>query len=510
MPTPNYYSTLTQRFLNYFPYTDVRVRENPITVSAQLLNAVAENVEQQQVKITRELRALNFADMPMNIDNEGVYYATLVPTTFSLPTDAQGNLLPPNVVQGQISGGPLVTLVPYNDLLPVPTRVTLDTTLGSVALPNPELVNTTGNGASMTFNPGPLALPNCLTIQVIGMGAVTANITVSITGELDPPAIWPKDIQTNNEVLIISDDGFYQTDSVWSTVDAIDITGLPVGCQFVCWNLPVNLPSVADPDRPFTHYAYRGVSFPRYWQLYNLRLLEVYQRNRFAGSEVYTSYALPRPVLDLAVEPNTSGILLTDGVNLLYADRRTPMPANLLETGLTVEPAYGINVCYDASQIGDTTHIIVQPMALTLAPTVTQYRYVLEDPAGNVFVVQPDGTFSQYGGNIGWTAGTPSIVTFPLTLYGTYLISLETLGTFNAKTIDTFAYNNSALSILADISLAGLVPGLQGIAFDAYDHLWAYTDGYAVPLVLHYDAFLWDPSTRTIYATDQYQQLQIN
>src|SRR5208282_1858528 len=100
------------------------------------------------VKITRELRALNFSDMPMNIDNGGVYYATMIPTTFALPTDAQGNLLPPTTIQGQILNGPLVALTPYVDTLPVPTRATLDTTLGSVALPNPQIVNTIGNGSA--------------------------------------------------------------------------------------------------------------------------------------------------------------------------------------------------------------------------------------------------------------------------------------------------------------------------------------------------------------------------
>lgn len=509
MPIPNNYSHLTQKLLNYFPYTDVRVRENPITISAQLLNAIAANAEQQQVKITRELRALNFADMPMNIDNEGVYYATMVPVSFTLPSDSQGNLLPPTIIQGQIPGGSLVTLTPYNDMLPVPTRVTLDTSLGSVAMSSPLLINTTGTGATMSFYPGQLALPNCLTFQILGMGPTTSTITISILGELDPPAVWPQDIHTHNEVLVVSDDGFYQTDSVWSTVNEIDVTGLPNGCQLVCWNLPVDLPAASDPDRPFSHYAYRGISFPRYWQLYNLRLLEVYQRNRFAGYEVYTTYSLPTGMVDCAVEPNTSGIFLTDGINLYYADRRTPMPANLVETGLTQEPAYGINVCYDASQLGDTTYVIVQPMPLTLAATVTQYRYVVEDPTGNLFLIQPNGTFTQFQDSIGWTQGTPSSVEFPLILPGTYLISLETLGTFNARTVDVFAYNNAPLSVLANINLASVVPGIQGIGFDAYDRLWAWTGTYAVPLVLHYDAYLWDPTTRTIYATDQYTQLEI-
>lgn len=508
-PTAPWYSYLVQQMLNYFPYTDVRIRENPVTLGAQLLNAVGNQMENQQRQITRELRALNFSDMPMNIDNGGVYYATLVPQSFPLATDTQGNLLPPTTIQGQLPGPTFVTLVPYDDTLPVPTRFSLDSVVQPVTLSNPQLINTVGTGNPMTFNFGPLALPNCLTFSIIGMGATTSVITISITGELDPPAVWPQDIQSRNEILYISDDGFYQTDSVWSSLSNVDISGLPTGCALICYLLPVGLPVEQDPDRPFTHFAYRGIGFPRYWQLQDLQLLELYQRNRFAGYETHQTYHLPTHMVDLAVEPNTNGLFLSDGLNLYYTDRREPLPANLVETGVTQEPAYGLNVWYDYNQPGDTHYAYVASVPMSNASTVTQYRYVVEDPNGNVYVLLPSGILQEYTGSTGWTQGTPTAVSFPLTVTGTYLISLECLGSFNAKTVDTFPFGNFAINPLSVIDAGTLVPSIQGLAFDAYDRLWLWTGEFAIPVQIHYDAYIFDPSTRTIYATDEYPELRL-
>lgn len=509
-PVAPFYSTLTQQLLNYFPDTDIRVRENPITISAQLLNSVAFQMEEQNMRINREIRALNLSDVPMNIDNEGVYYAALVPLAFNLPSNAQGVLLPPATIKGQIQGGALVTLVAYDDTLPVPTRIIQDLSIPAAPLTNPQLINVTGNNNPLTFNPGAMPMPNYLTFSIQGMGTVTTSITISITGELNPPAVWPKDIQTKNEILTVSDDGYYKTDSVWSSVDSIDISGLPDGCQLICYSLAVGLPVEQDTDRPFVHFAYRGISFPRYWQLNDLLLLELYQRNRFAGFETFQTYHTPAKMVDLAVEPNTNGLFLTDGTNLYYTDRRTPMPGSLLETGLTNEPAFGINVWYDYEQPGDTKYAYVSPLPLVGAATVTQWRYVVEDPNGNVYVLMPNGVLQEYIGNNGWNHGTPVATSFPLTTVGTYLISLETLGTFNAKTVDNFPFGNFAAQVKSTISMASVVPSIQGIAFDAYDKLWIWTGQFAIPLKISYDAYSWVPGTRTIYATDIYTSIQIS
>ena len=101
MTTIPIYSHITQKLLNYFPYTDVRIRENPVSLGAQLLNAVAYQMESQQQRINREVRSLNLAEVPMNIDNGGVYYSTVVPLSFALSYDSQGNLLPPSSIIGE-------------------------------------------------------------------------------------------------------------------------------------------------------------------------------------------------------------------------------------------------------------------------------------------------------------------------------------------------------------------------------------------------------------------------
>jgi hypothetical protein len=503
------YSHITQKMLNYFPDTDLRIRENPFTIGAQLLNAIACQVEQQQVKINREVRALNFSSMPMNIDNGGVYYATRVPTSFNLPNASTGGVQPPNSINGYLSNGKQIALIPYDDTLPTPTRISQDPVVQPVALSNPQLINVVGTGIPLTFSPGVLPLPNKLTFQIVGMGAVTSVISISIMGELDPPAVWPQDIKTNNEILNISDDGFYQTNSIWSSVSGIDIHGLPSGCGLICWVLPVNLPAVGDTDRPFTHFAYRGITFPRYWQLNNFLLQEVYQRNRFSGYEIHQTYRLSSLMTDVAVEPNTNGLFLTDGSHLFYMDRRQPLPDNLFETGLTQEPLYGINVWYNSLKPGINRYAHIEPTAMAQASTCNQYRYVVEDPLGNVFVLSPSGILQEYTGATGWQVGYPVPADLPLTTVGTYLITLEMLGTFNAKTTDTFAYGNFNTLVRSTVNLSSLVPQIKGIAFDAYNKLWVWTGSYAVPLKISYDAYVWDADTRTIYCTDQYTQLSI-
>jgi hypothetical protein len=63
---------------------------------------------------------------------------------------------------------------------------------------------------------------------------------------------------------------------------------------------------------------------------------------------------------------------------------------------------------------------------------------------------------------------------------------------------------------LAMISLGNIVPQVRGIAFDAYDKLWIWTGEFAIPVQIHYDAYVWVPATRTIYATDKYFSLHMS
>jgi hypothetical protein len=480
-------------------FTPAGVQRKSVTVGgSQVVTSLANTVSPDwggvSLSLNPEQGETIFFDKAVSVGADGGA-SGMVP--ISITPSIAGNFVP-------------ITLVPYDDTLPIPTRITLDPIVQSVPMTSPELINTIGTGNPVVFEVGALPLPNCLTFVIQGMGTVTTTISISVTGELDPPAVWPQDIQTNNEVLTISNDGYYQTNSVWSSISSIDVSGLPVDCSLICYILPVDLSAEPDPDRPFTHFAYRGITFPRYWQLQDLQLLETYQRNRFAGYDVHNVYHLPTQMVDVAVEPNTNGLFLCDGLNLYYIDRRTPLPGNLLETGNTVEPAYGINVWYDYEKPGDTTYAYVSPTPYSTANAVTQYRYVVEDPNGNVYVLLPSGILQAYTGGTGYTQGTPTAVSFPLTVIGTWTITLECLGSFNAKTSDTFPYNNMAITPLVTISLASLVPSVQGLAFDAYDKLWLWTGQFAVPVQIHYDAFLFDAESRTIYCTDKYNALVID
>lgn len=500
-------SIFLQQLLNYFDDQDIRIRENPVSLGAQLLNSAALQIEQLTRTLKLELGALTAANVPLNVDNAGVYQAVRVPLTFSLPND-NGVLLPPSSIVGTLPNGN-VTLVPYFDDLPIPTRVSVDSSIKNVAMSNPVIVDVTGTGSTLVVNPV-MVLPNRLTFVIEGMGPTTSNVSIRITGELDPPAVWYQDVHLRTETLFISDDGVYSTSAVWSSLQSISITGLPSGCRLRCWNLPVNLPAEPDLDRQFTHFAYRDILYPRFWQLSGLLLQETYKRSRFSGYEIVNPYLMLTPMVDVAVEPNTFGLFLTDGLNLHYIDRRTPLPSNLDQTGLVQEPLYGLNAYYDFTKPGANRWVQVQPVGGAKASQCTQYRYTVEDPNTNRSVLNPDGSFSTLTGGFGWVQGKPAPVSFPVTIAGTYTITLEMLDQQNNRTYDIFPYANLSTSILSTLDLASLVPSVQGIAFDAYQRLWVWTGSFAIPLKLMYDAYIFDPDTRTIFMTDSYSQIKIS
>lgn len=504
-----YESSILQDLLNYFDENDIRIRENHNSLGAQLLNSVATQLEELQTKLAMEQSVSNMGDIPLNIDNRGVYYSIRIPFAFDLPINDLGVLQPPSTVIGQTADGQVVVVKPYDDTLPIPSRIVQDTTADVAELSNPTLCDITGTGSPVILNPGKLPIPNSLVFSIDGMGPTTSLINIKISGELDPPAVWYQDVQINSEKLIITDDGIYETKSIWSSVDTLTIHGLPSGCRLQCWFLPVNLPAVRDKGRPYTHFAYRDVAFPRFWQLDNLLLKEVYKRTRFSEYEIINPYRLPTPIVDVAPESHTSGLYITDGTTLYYGDRRTPLPERLYDTGLMQEPLFGINVFYDDSKTDDNRWVVVQPSANARAAECVQYKYIVEDPNNNLFTLEPTGEFSVFKDNIGWNKGTPSAVSFPVTDSGTYSITLEMLDTSNVKTYDLFVYGNFDFTCLANIDLSTLVPEIKGIAFDAYDRLWVWTGDFVVPLKISYDGYIFDPNTRILYMTDAYTRIWI-
>src|ERR1035438_2679629 len=122
MSTPISY--LTQTLLNYYDETDIRVRTYPFTIAAQLFNLAANALEDLSLRYSREVNARFLETTPIQLDNQGVYYGARLPNTFVPPP--VGSNPPLNVVQGQRSGV-WTTLQPYDDRVPVPTRITVDT-----------------------------------------------------------------------------------------------------------------------------------------------------------------------------------------------------------------------------------------------------------------------------------------------------------------------------------------------------------------------------------------------
>jgi hypothetical protein len=72
-------SHLTQELLNYFDETDVRTREIPWTIEAQLLNAAACAIEESDLRISREIRSTQLGRAPLNLDNRGVWRRIQIP-----------------------------------------------------------------------------------------------------------------------------------------------------------------------------------------------------------------------------------------------------------------------------------------------------------------------------------------------------------------------------------------------------------------------------------------------
>ena len=153
---------------NYFDPTDRRSRENPTSLEAQLLNLAAGPIEDLDMRIARE-NSQTLQTVPLNIDNKGVYFAGQVPSSL-ITSPTQTSL---NSVIGS-SNNVLRTLVPYDDRLPVPTRIEVGS---PIALTNPVMFTVIGSGDDRTLGftvqyatPGDFPVPNKLTLWVDQIG----------------------------------------------------------------------------------------------------------------------------------------------------------------------------------------------------------------------------------------------------------------------------------------------------------------------------------------------------
>ena len=76
-------------------------------------------------------------------------------------------------------------------------------------------------------------------------------------------------------------------------------------------------------------------------------------------------------------------------------------------------------------------------------------------------------------------------------------------------TYDVMPFNNPTFVPLSTFNMAGKIDNIVSIAYDSYDQLWVWNGYFAIPLDIHYDGYIYDPTNTTIYVTEPYNSLQI-
>lgn len=496
-----YRSHITQELLNYFDDADPRVRENPNTVDAQLLNVLAMQMEEQQRRIRWHNDAAYVGTCPLNLDNRGVWNKLIVPSS-------AGNF---KSVRGRLNGDWLV-LHEYDDILPVPSRVEVDEAVASLPLADPVAFKMDGNGFIQSAAPGVLAFPNYLHLQVAGLGEYMDGVDVLITGYTYPETAGQQKLVT--EQVPMTEELPFSTLHVWSRITNVTVRGLPVGATLTAYLFAAAMPQVPDVDRPYVHAAYRDMPFERFWTLDGHLLQENYFGSRFAGYERIHSYACRTRLNSIAVEPNTCGLYAADGSRLYYMDRREPMPDRLDETGLTEEPFYNLMVVPDGV-VNGVRYVQLQGLPAARASRCHKHRYVIEIPGsenGIMYVVAPDGALVDYTPAAGWRAGAPKPTSVPVTEDGTYLITLESADAESYVTREAVPYRNSFFQPIREFDLSNLVPEVRAVAFDSRQRLWVWDSDQMIPLKIHYDAYLLDRATnqQLVYLTDTYEKVELS
>ena len=482
-----------QLLLNYFDNHDRRVREGGISVDAQLLDSVAVSLDDLELKLNRELSGMTPKGIALNLDNGGLYWSARFPQGWT-PSSTP-------VITGVLNGATL-TLAPYDDTLPVPSRILSDPSRSAFPLASPVLFAFAGTKDPTTkslqvqhASPGTLPCPNKLTLWLSNLPLDSVLLNVHIEGQRYPQSPWPRQQVSSDELLTITQGGFCESAFAWNTITRITVRGLPQGAVLTGYSLPFQAPGSADLGRPFYESASRGASFPRIWSTDGTRVTEQYFAGNLAGYEYIQSYQNPPYLTDLAVEPATWGLYLAGGTTLYYMDRREPMPGLLAAAGLRREPAYNLLVKPEPVPPSNTSsYVTLEPSPAGNAGQTVAYRYLMTDPAGTPWALTPDGMISQMSSSAGWrnslAEGAPRAITVPLLQTGTYQFSLQAQLMDGTIVSDTVPYANLAFHPLASLDLSGVVPSLEGIAFDCFGQMWAWSNGYAVPLLPQYDGYI--------------------
>lgn len=504
---PQFYSHLTQVMKNYFDVKDVRVREAKYTLDAQLLNIAAQQLELSDAKFDRELKSTTLNRCPVNIDNKGVYYQQSLPSGFDFTVDHE--------IQSK-DGAILTALTAYDDTLPVPARVAVDTRFPPTSLFHAVLFTASGIGLPVTQNWAVQRIAN-LTLPMDGRigfwlegtGFNQVNISIRITGQRAPQSAWASKRVITSETLVLTSIGYVQSKFAWATISDVQISNLAVGLTLTGQVGTFGLARTPDVARPYTDPTSRDVTFRRYWTYEDGLLKEEYLASNYQGYRYIQSYA-SSPVSAIAVEPNTYGMFIGQGTNLIYVDRREPLPTSLSSTALTAEPYYGLDVSIDETRSGALRYVLLRPVAYGNSSQVSQYRYILKTPQGSTYVLTPDGVLATFSATAGWRRGVPVSLTIPLAQIGTYVITLQCAGPNNTVLADAVPYPNFALAPKAQFDLSSIVPQILGLSFDERGRLWVWSGEFAIPLTFSYDAYLLDAPSQSIYLTDQVKGLVID
>jgi hypothetical protein len=504
---PQFLSHLTQTMQNYFDPKDVRPREGKYVLDAQLLNVAAQALELSDARFDRELKSTLLVDCPANIDNRGVYFQQGLQPGFDFTAT--------HIVQTS-NGSSLTTLAPYNDTLPVPNEITVDSRFAPVPMADPNLFTLTGQGvaslqswsAQRTSNLTPPMIGR-INFWLAGEGFNQIKVVVRITGQLAPLPAWANKQSETSETLTITQFGVSRSKFAWATISQVMALNLPAGVTLTGQVGNFTLPAVLDISRPYTSAIARGIKFNRYWSYTDGLLMEQYLASNYQGFRYIQSYA-SAPINGVAVEPNTYGLFVAQGTTLLYLDRREPLPSNLNAPAISTEPYYGIDVSVDETQLGFLRYVLLRPIAYANSAQVSQYRYLLQTPAGTTYALTPDGVLATYSSTAGWRRGAPISLTIPLAQTGTYVITLQCTGSGNTILSDSFPYPNFALAPKAKFDLSSILPTIKGLSFDDRGRLWVWTGTYAIPLEITYNAYVLDASSQSIYLTDSVQGLVID
>lgn len=502
----------TQVLQNYFDITDVRTRYNPTALEVQMLNMAGVELEDLGLRLNRE-QSQTLQTVPIGVDNRGVYYSSTVPDVFLTGPDQKSF---GSVVASKSSIQ--TTLSVYDDMLPVPSRVEVDPDVTNVAISSPQVFDVVGGGDPLSqvyavqyAVPGDFPISNKLTLWLDQVGANTVSITITITGQTAPIPAWVFERRTTTEVLTISQEGVAYSRNRWASISSIAIRNLPVGVRLRGWSMPFNLPAAPDPGRPYATPDDRDVLYGRYWQIDNNngRLNEMYDAGAFTGLEAINSYSIAGIMVDVAVEPYSNGMYVASANTLYYGDRRE-YQADLSETGLMSEPLYGLQVVPDITKIGPTRYVILSGVPYAKSVNAYNYRYTVlaSDSLSVLYSILPDGSLGPV--NAGWRRGSPQPVSFALVNPGDYEFRLEMQDTNGATTYDVVPYRNAAFTPLKTIDMSSLVDNIVGLAFDSYGQLWAWNGSFAIPIKVHYDGYVFDADSKTIFVTEQFDSLQIS